>query len=520
VDPFYRTRYGPCVDFDFVTYGNNNTNMSLGVTRLTKVRKPEIPGFHLMLQQLQRQFIADHLHVYLDAAEKYSVYFDSYTSKVEEVIAHYADPHEKRKLRIFAYFELIADGRLGLDNDTWLKVSKRGVAFCEWMLKLRENAKPGKLPRLVISLGTPASLAGFIPMELLKQAQSGCPIYYRGGVIYFCKSPKREALRRYFRELYALPWRYMFVYFSDDSVLGYWCDGVPHYHNLDISDCDASHTSATFDALVQSTPGFLHPDVEVLVDQCRAPLRVRSTYVGSGPRKVFLARPRQVKSYSGSTITTAINGVGNTSIGLAIGDLDEIRPELITHAAQQAGYVVTGAEPIRFEQLQFLKHSPVLVDGQYEPLLNVGVLLRLLGSVKMDLPGKGKLEQRGREFTYSLVNSAYPRARFTLVDRLRAGHETSVRPEIQSAVDELLRYRVEPSEDERIITFPDDEIAKRYDIPLNCFLAMSHNLGSCGFGEHYRDDATNTILKADYEMEIGAHNQNPWMGDTFEPRKS
>ena len=430
-------------------------------------------------------------------------------------MANYNKPHEKRQLRELAVAELHESGLFALDSDTWLKGKNRGRVYCTWKLKLMEWAKTGKLPRSIVDLGVNASLAGFMLMEYLKICQSECPIYYKGGVMYFCKSPKREVLKKFFNELNQLPWRYMFLYFSDDSVLAYWYQGKPYYHNIDISKCDASHTEATFTALREFLPPWLHSDFKCLRDQCAAPLRVVSTWDRN--KRVEL-RPHTVKSYSGATPTTAINNVANTTICMAIADLDEITPFSIVPAAETCGYIVTGEQPIEFEKVQFLKHSPVRVGDEYEPLLNLGVFLRLMGSCKMDLPGRGDLLPRALEFQASLVKSAYPTSRFTLVNMmLRNLVNVEIRREISEHVEKLLQYKVEQS-CEAIVHFSDEEICKRYDVPCAQFINMSNTLGNATYGQEYRCDVSDAILRLDYDMDPSATEDPMWDGLVHEPR--
>lgn len=490
--------------------------MSLAATRLTKTRKPLIIGLHQELQRNQCEFVEHLLPELAKQRVLYSDHFDTYTDKYTMLRDHHADLHEKRALRIVANQELHENGLFALNHDTWLRGRDREHVFCIWKLKLMEWAKTGKLPRAIVDLGVSASLAGFMLMEYLKVAQSEVPIHYKGGVMYFCKSPKRVGLMKYFNELYALPWRYMFVYFSDDSVLGYWQGGVRIYHCIDISSCDASHTAATFRHLRATLPDWLLYDFICVQAQCEAPLKIKSTY---DKKKKVVLRPLGPKGYSGAVLITAINNCGSCAIAYAIADNLEINPACIIPSAARAGYIVTGNEPVLFEQLQFLKHSPVKVGDHYVPMLNLGVFFRLLGTCKNDLPGNGDLRARAIEFNAGLVRSAYPRASFTMANLMRQQYvNIKVRPEIQDHIDQLLMHRLDDEPDQEWVHFDDEEIAKRYDVPVANFVYTSKLIGNLGFGDHYSDEVTDTILKLDYEMDVNGVSEPTWAGGTYEPK--
>ena len=257
------------------------------------------------------------------------------------------------------------------------------------------------------SLGVNASLLGFVVTGLVKKAQHAKPINVYGGEMQFCKSPNVRQLTEVFEKLINPPGKFFFVYFSDDSCISIRHNGSVHTYNMDIKSCDASHTGALFRAFTELAPGKAKTDLEALVEQCKSKIKICSTVDRS--RKVTL-KPLFPRLYSGSTLTTAINNLANIFICLAIveGSYDGTEAYL-KQAAARVGYLIDLELCTVKGDIQFLKHSPVYdTEGRLRPLLNPGVLLRLSGQCKGDLPGQGDLRQRAIDFQHTLLKGIYP----------------------------------------------------------------------------------------------------------------
>lgn len=514
VDRFYKTRFGPTFDMPFCVWANCDTNLSRMCIRLTMSRCPERPGYHALLQNNQRIFYMAHDAALEPLRLLYLRVFEDYTLRFEELEANYANCHEKKQLRIGARDDLHESGLMYNNLDTWLKGKHREFAYVTWKLKLMEYTKWERMPRGICDLAVQASLVGMMPMEYMKRAQEAEPFYYRGGVMYFCKSPKYDSLVRLFSELYLPEYRYVFVYFSDDSCLSYWDGSDVKYHNIDIAKCDASQTPALFDMLESFFPERMREEFRVLRAQCCAPLKLHSTF----NRKLFvLLRPLFEKLYSGSTVTTAINNMACILIGMAIADLDRITPEGIRQAAESAGYIITGYEPLRcFQEIQFLKHSPVWDGKMWQPLLNLGVLLRLSGGCNGDLPGSGPLKPRGETFQKLLLQGAYPRTHCRLIDLMKSVvQHAGPCKQAQDAVDSLLKYKKDGSEPDIYLDM--DEIMVRYGVGKSDSVRFVETFGRCGFGDTYTCPVGQRIMKVDYDMDMTPIG-NKWDGIVEYPR--
>jgi hypothetical protein len=395
--------------------------MRLAMRRLTCCRQPEIPGAHQRFLRNQQTFVNNNQSFISKLHDLYAPFFFEYSTSELEMYLHYADPHQKRALRIQAHDELIESGRSSDSDDIWLW-------SVWWKLKCREWAREGKYPRAICDLGVSASLRGFVLTSIIKKAQDETTVQFNGGHAVFCKSPDPNQLAIHFRNLYDPPGKFYFVYFSDDSCLAVrQSDGSVKWYNLDISSCDASHGPAIFDSLRLIIPsGRARDDIDILIKQCASPLKIVSRV---NPQHKIKLIPKTPKLFSGSTITTAINNLANLLIALSITskyvenspiDLNGENLSMVK-AAADVGYILTGCRPLEmFEDVQFLKHSPVFdANGIIHPMLNLGVLLRASGTCQGDLPGRGDLKVRARAFQRGLLQGSYPYADFEILQCMR-----------------------------------------------------------------------------------------------------
>lgn len=491
---YYKTHFGYRVPHTGVIYGPSDHNLSLALRRLMGSRRPDIPGEEQRLRNNQFAFFRSPsmLHVLSVLRHSYAPFFSSFTGMVAEAVEHHADPHPKRELRVEAYNQLADTGQLAAP--VWTRLV-RGVPVAEGKLKLFEYAKPGKKPRMIVDLGVAASLQGFRLTELLKQAQHERELHYKGGIIQFVKDPNPESLRVVFQRLIEPPGTYYFVYFSDDSCYSVRTpDGVISY-NLDISSCDASHTASLFEALVALVPPHCTSTMCTLVDQCRYALKIRSTV--NRKMKVVI-RPRTPRLYSGATITTASNNMANVSIAVSIVDAQATTPDDISRAAENAGYIVTCERATKPEELQFLKHSPIKdISGEYQPLLNLGVILRLSGSCAKDLPGVGPIYPRAKAFQSALLQGLCPGVTIPFLERMKdvAGRHFTI--EAASAVDKALSGRVIGSAPVR---FTDEAVLQRYTQDPSAVIELN-NFAATNFEEQTSGTLLTSILTRDYGLQ-------------------
>lgn len=485
-DGSYRTLFGPTFSHCGVIYREDNDNVRLAMRRLTAIRKPELPGYDAYLRIQQGLYVITHRGIISYLRWLFAPAFTTYLWMREECRLHYDDPHPKRRLRECAFQELWETGLI--HSRLWM----RSVLY---KMKKNEIAKPGKYPRMIGDLGVSASLQGFRLTYYLKEAMSQV-IELHGGELFFCAKPKPKALEFVFRRLIDPPRRFFFVYFSDDASLSVRMDdGTVRMFNMDISSCDSSQGDYMFQALCDVVPKSIRQDMEDLVEQCRRPIKIRSK---NNPRHKVYLKPKGPRLYSGSTLTTCINNLANIFIAESVTRWGDFTEEGIIKAASLVGFIVKVEVCDTYHKLQFLKHSPVFdTRGEIRPLLNIGVLLRLSGSCHGDLPGRGPIANRARDFQASLLEGAYPHASFTLLRHLRRQSGSPVYREIAI---KMLQYKVE-DDDYPSYDIEDDEIYRRYSLDGDEVQELNEFAQHYGYEYHFTSSGVRKILLLDYGLD-------------------
>jgi hypothetical protein len=496
-DMIYRSVFGPAPSHNARIFGDTNVNKRFGARRLTGERKPEQPGLHRQLFQNQNTSILNAKSLFDLLQSKMASDFNTFTTTEQECKEHYQDPHDKKALRIQAFNDLFDSGELFDRYHVWLRGSR-----VIWKLKRDEYAKPGKKPRMIVDLGVSASLRGFRLLEVLKRSMSSDVLEFNGGEFYFCKSPDPTTLQWVFERLINPPKRFFYVYFSDDSCFSVRDNGLVKMFNLDISSCDASHGPEIFKLLTMMVPERLRGEMTLLVKQCMADLVVTSS--DDCMEKVIL-QPLVPKLYSGSTITTFINNLANLLIGYELSLLSTYTPQLMENAASRAGYLITGCTPLnKPQELQFLKHSPVIdTTGKWQPLLNIGVMLRASGSCRGDLPGRGDWRVRAKAFQSALLRGCYPHATFTLLENMKSSSATSLVFD-QSVLGHDFDYKIGYAP-YHTFSVSSDELYKRYSLTPFQIHTVDNIFGNMQVGEYLHDSSLSIILNLDYGLSTVAY---------------
>lgn len=522
-DGSYRTLFWSVVDHDGLVYGDCDFNVKTALRRVLALRKPpdwylRLPEetdpdpdepslarerafyqrFDIEMRTNQRGFIDSHQAFEHVLRDNYQKHFHEYMGFMEEALQHHADPHDKRDLRIAGMQEILDyRNRVNCLTDTWLeKVT--------YKMKKDEIAKVHKYARMIGDLGVTASLKGFRNTAAMKSAQHEEPILRNGIKREFVKSPDPTALKNAFQNLLEPENRGYFCYFSDDSCLSIVIDGERHLFNMDISGCDASHTEALFEYHKRTYPVFMWSEIDSLINQCRETMRVYSNY----DRKTYRCylKPTEATLYSGSTLTTIINNSANSLIAEAIsegtfsGTHAEIEAQII-QAVARTGYIVTLQRCNHESELQFLKHSPARdFSHNLEPVLNLGVILRLSGVCRGDLPGRGCIRQRAREFQHSLLTGASAQHSHPLLDVMRANcHiDTPISHAVLHATKKILHDRF--SESKVRVALTAESVFQRYQLHSWELEELLDDFSRPGFCLHIANSACHRILLMDYGL--------------------
>jgi len=278
--------------------------------------------------------------------------------------------------------------------------------------------------------------------------------------------------------------------------------------NIDITSCDASHTRALFNLYIKIHPTRVQGDAAALVAQCEQPIRITDLNARYGRHKRrLILKPKSPRLYSGCTITTGTNCLACIlMIASIVAQIDTIRTGAdVVRACAIAGYLVTSLDCTDWHQLQFLKHSPVLdLSGEIQPMLNLGVLLRLSGTAKGDFPGTKKetMKVRVDRFQAALLQGAYPYISFPLIDRLKANCATNAVPHkwVDPLVAKMLSYRVVESEERTVLHVSSAEVYKRYQLTPHEIVELDDGFGGCGYQDHFASTGTDKIFNLDYGL--------------------
>ncbi len=308
----------------------------------------------------------------------------------EDQYVHYGiqRDHVKYKLRMSElkrYYDNIRLDRKTAGSDS-ICLPFSNFDFVEYVIaKFKyEWVKYGKFARNVVDLTCLGSLPGGFAAKHFKKVLSMCDPFQEWR---FVAEPDLDVIHQVFRDLIAPLSDIFFVCFSDDSCLSLRCrDGI-FKCNLDIVSADSSAGNEIFESLLRCTEGSESSWIfKLCIRQCMAPLKWSHPYY----KWDTIYEPNSPKLYSGSVLTTIINTLGSLLIYASIRDnftssslsMAEA-PSFIKRCANDAGYNVTVEQCLCDEDFQFLKCSPS-DDGV--PYVNLGVLLRCIGSCDGDLP--------------------------------------------------------------------------------------------------------------------------------------
>lgn len=399
----------------FIEYGKSANCTSAACTRLTNRRNPTHPTQNEDLYASQAAFLRgsfDHTLVFLrdifDCAD-----FDTDIDYKEREYAFAS--HPKRALRTAAQIDKEQNGLL---FDYHLVKKALGS------VKTQEWAKINKIPRQVVDLSVSSSLVAGWVISVIKEKLSNFPYRYAGAEATFIKEASLDKLQTVFESALEPSVWLQFWYHSDDSFMSLTWKGITLWLEMDINSCDTSHGPELFDAFLSVMPkGRVYEAVEAVIAQCQLPLNI---VCPTNPWKKVTLVPEQPVLYSGSTITTILNCLGCLTIFKSIADhrnlydqcetVEDVKA-LTIHLASLAGYIVTVDVWEHIQQATFLKHSS---NEHGEPWLNLGVIQRLSGTCKGDLPGSGDINTRCEIVQSKLIEGLVHAGDSAFTDALRA----------------------------------------------------------------------------------------------------
>lgn len=478
-DQIYRTVYGPSFAHPGLIYGNCNSNINHALTRLLNKREPSILGFHEKLCSNQREFILSHWNsVYIShlrtcfASDLFDFDF------LDHLVEFSNRPHVKKKLRIIATSQVLDSGSAFIPLWHHEATGK---------LKRDEIAKQNGIPRLIVDLTCPASLRCGDIIDILKTRFADNPYITSSCYISFIKASTFDRLKHVFTTLHDFD-GFVGFFHSDDIT----CKIKGMYYNIDISKCDLSHMPILFNLFLSLVPSQYYIYIKYVILQLTLPMTV---YGQDGDK--YLLRPLEPILYSGSVLTTIINSLASYLLCFSLSQFDIKSVDDIQTCCNSVGYQVTVQPCSCFQFVQFLKHSPMYdVHGVITPVINVGVILRLLGRCRGDLPGRGAIVDRAYSFQQSLVRCFYNTPRYSFLNLLI--HKYCVTADVLAA--NLDTYFMEGYSVHSEHYIPDEQFCLRYDLTHSQWHELLHFVSIASFGDIIYCEASDRVLYIDYSL--------------------
>jgi len=496
----YKTMFGPVFYSGAVCYRKDSVvNLAKAFRRMTAARAPERIGYDGLLRHNQSvnvtlrnnsMFGLYLRHWYKVLRQRITLSLsevckDMYTYVKEQAYI----PHLKKRIRVNAH-ETLAKNGYTYDFSLYTKKIIGKLKVPEW-------AKPGKYPRLIGDYSTPGSLVGAYIARIKHSFEEWYCTFDNLSKCRFVFSPVKETLVSCFTELWENSTQMVCVFHSDDSCISIPCTDGVFKANLDISSCDMSNGRPIFDMILEFVKGcYCFPIIKCAVDQCSLPFTLYNPYK-NGEKITFEAT---YKEYSGSCLTTLLNNIAVSVIWLSIvthcrgKTCAELR-ELILQSAEYVGYIVTIDQVFKLEDYQFLKVSPFKnASGEMDVFLNLGVILRSLGSSDGDVP---KSKDGGCRFI--LRNCE-------IIEGMKHAGEHSVLQELRKRwpsknckalsvhhwVDALVGF-----ETSRV---DDLAICNRYSLAQWELDELLRYIRECGVGDFIYCSALRKIYKKDYDL--------------------
>jgi len=226
--------------------------------------------------------------------------------------------------------------------------------------------------------------------------------------------------------------------------------------------------------------------------------------------------------YSGATITTAINNIANTALAVSLMDTTAQTCDLLpnyrhnpacsacaryTLAAREVGYIVELTPCQDMSQLQFLKTTPVRdTKGRLRAVLNPGVLVRLMGACKGDLPGRGCVRSRADNFQRLLVAGYMSRMNNPWLDAIRQRLNSACK-KIPDSDLEKMRKRVDEMWSDKVndlahetYTITDEALFERYDLSDEEYAGVYALVEGCTYGYTTGNGGLSKLLQKDYGL--------------------
>jgi hypothetical protein len=417
--------------------------------------------------------------------------------------------HVKKKLR-----EAYVNQQLIHNNEDLM------VKSLEACIK-RELAKFGKRPRLFVSYGRGCMYASELP-EFVKVCMHGLHTVVHEGITliaFIMSKPKTDSMEEIFTLLFdalTMENTVCAAIYSDDSCVTGNIGGESFAFNVDISSNDSAQDLPAFLSTFLAMRNFHEPRAFGLIKQCLRPIWLVNPEDKNQRVQVKFDGPFEG---SGTVLTTTLNNFGNyaNSLGMLyyITQGYSVKESIVKGAAL-VGHSVTISDlsegGLKFEKIQFLKRSPVRCGSKWVPAVNLGCVLRALGSIEDDLKAVNlavdqdtfnsmSMDLRMEAFVGGVVRGWSNEPSNHIWDALRTRFNSTVGKVIEH---DSLKY-VFQSEDKAINysqVSSNDMLVNRYGLTTDEIHDLVVAISTLQLGRHVGLSGIAKIMSTDYELPV------------------
>ncbi len=385
------------------------------------------------------------------------------------------------------------------------------VQFLIWKIKFLEIAKAGKDPRIIVDATVGNSLPRVHFANRWKAHTAEKEVLFNSRVrVIFRSSPNPIDLQSVFREAYNSEFLVQIINYSDDAILTLkTVDGIKIY-NLDISSNDSSHTHATFEAYAKVS-GMDQEQKNNLFTIINTPFKISS----SDGKHYAIFQPISGYLPSGIGDTSTCNNNIYPMLGYTLDYLIardyQVDITLITLAGFIMGFRFSYEYCNRFEDMQFLKNSPIRRGEEIISVPNLGILFRYSGWSEGDLPTKSSyypkfcknLRERA-SFHQSLLTFGYFKYyRYPpLLNALCPYFEylTANEAEYKESIHKVTKSTFAYGYEKPVTYLNTQEVYARYDLDMVDIDFFEQMLRNHGYGITLECAVVNKVLKRDYGL--------------------
>lgn len=398
VESIYSTSFGFSFSMNTKVYGKLSAhNTNLMIRRHTSRKLYSDDDRHVLsplvderdldsrLKQNQEDFHRIHSLALRDAIEDSIGAHDSkINTTIEAALLTLEDvTHEKWSIRVKAYEQTIDKGQDGRILFVGNHQSSSDTLVCNQ--KLNEKAKPDGYPRAIFDCTTPNSLRVSQAVSY-KDHCADRVIYFAGDIsLCYAKSVDTETMSTNVIRFFDSPSRIALMNNSDDACIRcYELD--PPFMNFDIKQNDSSQHLAHALTYIRIS----RMPTEIAINYLRlikAPFTVRNP-VKPSQAVVFQLAKGQGYLPTGVGDTTTSNNIVWDCIAYMIGQLlisgHAMSWDIVFKAAYYCGFQLTKQACGIRQEIQFLKHSPIIFDdGSLMMMPNPAQMLKYSGEVKI-----------------------------------------------------------------------------------------------------------------------------------------